>query len=162
MKPMNDRAPVRVLVVGMTSTVGGVENFLMAYCGRMDCKRVRFDFLSRYEDAAYAQQRQALGKTYVIPRRSEDPVKYYREIRAFFEQHAKEYDVIWDNECMFNDMTPLKLAAEYGIPVLGKLPIDPKLAALVDKGWIEMMENSYLEAAADAIERKCPVSQDEE
>jgi hypothetical protein len=32
----------------------------------------------------------------------------------------------------------------------------------VDKGWIEMMENSYLEAAADAIERQCPVSQDEE
>ncbi len=117
MKPMNDRAPVRVLVVGMTSTVGGVENFLMAYCGRMDKKRVRFDFLSRYEDAAFADKRREIGKTYVIPRRSEDPVKYYREIRAFFEKHAREYDVIWDNECMFNDMTPLKLAAEYGIPV---------------------------------------------
>ena len=117
MKPMNDRGPVRVLVVGMTSTVGGVENFLMAYCGRMDKKRVRFDFLSRYEDAAYADKRREIGKTYVIPRRSEDPVKYYRAIRAFFEQHAKEYDVIWDNECMFSDMTPLKLAAEYGIPV---------------------------------------------
>ena len=117
MKPMNDRAPVRVLVVGMTSTVGGVENFLMAYCGRMDRKRVRFDFLSRYEDAAFADKRREIGKTYVIPRRSEDPVKYYRAIRAFFEQHAKEYDVIWDNECMFSDMTPLKLAAEYGIPV---------------------------------------------
>ena len=47
---MEDRAPLRVLVVGMTSTVGGVENFLMAYCGRMDKKRVRFDFLSRYDD----------------------------------------------------------------------------------------------------------------
>ncbi len=109
--------PIRVLVVGMTATAGGVENFLMAYCGRIDPKRVRFDFLSRYEDAAYPERRQALGRTFVIPRRSEDPVKYYRAIRAFFEQHAKEYDVIWDNECMFNDMTPLKLAAEYGIPV---------------------------------------------
>ena len=117
MKPMEDRAPLRVLVVGMTSTVGGVENFLMAYCGRMDKKRVRFDFLSRYEDAAYPDKRREIGHTYVIPRRSENPVKYYREIRAFFEAHAKEYDVIWDNECMFNDMTPLKLAAEYGIPV---------------------------------------------
>ena len=109
--------PVRVLVVGMTRTAGGVENFLMAYCGRIDPKRVKFDFLSRYEDAAYPEQRQKIGRTFVIPRRSEDPVKYYRAIRAFFEQHAKEYDVIWDNECMFNDMTPLKLAAEYGIPV---------------------------------------------
>lgn len=109
--------PIRVLVVGMTRTAGGVENFLMAYCGRIDPKRVKFDFLSRYEDAAYPAQRQAIGRTFVIPRRSEDPVKYYRAIRDFFEQHAKEYDVIWDNECMFNDMTPLKLAAEYGIPV---------------------------------------------
>ena len=111
------QAPVRVLVVGMTATAGGVENFLMAYCSRIDPARVRFDFLTRYEDAAYPERRNALGKTYIIPRRSEDPVRYYREIRAFFEQHAKEYDVIWDNECMFNDMTPLKLAAEYGIPV---------------------------------------------
>ncbi len=109
--------PIRVLVVGMTSTVGGVENFLMAYCGRIDKKRVRFDFLTRYEDAAYPEMRGEIGRTYVIPRRSEDPVKYYREIRAFFEAHAREYDVIWDNESMFNDMTPLKLAAKYGIPV---------------------------------------------
>lgn len=117
MKPTEPRKPIRVLTVGMTSTAGGVENFLMTYCGRIDNARVRFDFLSRYEDAAYPDKRREIGKTYVIPRRSEDPVKYYREIRAFFEAHAREYDVIWDNECMFNDMTPLKLAAEYGIPV---------------------------------------------
>ena len=101
MKPLDVKKPLRVLVVGMTSTVGGVENFLMAYCGRIDKKRVRFDFLSRYADAAFPEKRGEIGQTYVIPRRSEDPVKYYREIRAFFEEHAKEYDVIWDNECMF-------------------------------------------------------------
>jgi len=117
MKPVATQAPIRVLTVGMTSTAGGVENFLMAYCGRIDKSRVRFDFLTRYEQAAYPEKRREIGNTYVIPRRSDDPMKYYREIRAFFDQHAKEYDVIWDNECMFNDMTPLKLAAEYGIPV---------------------------------------------
>lgn len=109
--------PIRVLVVGMTATVGGIENFLMAYCGRIDRRRVRFDFLTRFEDAAYPEKRAAIGNTYVIPRRSEDPVRFYREIRAFFEAHAHEYDVLWDNECMFNDMTPLQLAAEFGIPV---------------------------------------------
>ena len=117
MMPRDDRAPVRVLVVGMTSTAGGVENFLMTYLGRIDKTRVRFDFLTRYADAAYPDKRREIGQTYVIPRRSEDPVKYYREIRAFFDQHAKEYDVVWDNECMFNDMTPLQLAAEHEIPV---------------------------------------------
>ncbi len=110
-------APIRVLVVGMTSTVGGIENFLMAYCGRIDKSRIRFDFLTRYGDAVYADKRDAIGKTYVIPRRSEGPVQFYQAIYAFFEAHAHEYDVIWDNECMFNDMTPLQLAKDFGIPV---------------------------------------------
>ncbi len=119
MNPMTSResAPVRVLVLGMTDTAGGVENFLMTYCGRVDPARVRFDFLTRYENAAYPERRSAIGRTFRIPMRSEDPVKFYRALRAFFEEHAGEYDVIWDNECMFNDLTPLKLAAEYEIPV---------------------------------------------
>ena len=41
---------------------------------------------------------------------------------------------------------------QYGIPVLAKIPIDPRLTALVDKGSIEIMDNNYLSAAADAVE----------
>lgn len=117
MEVLHPMKPIRVLVVGMTATVGGIENFLMTYCSRIDRSRVQFDFLTRFEDAAYPEKRDAIGKTYVIPRRSEDPVRFYREIRRFFREHGSEYDVLWDNECMFNDMTPLKLAAEAGIPV---------------------------------------------
>jgi Mrp family chromosome partitioning ATPase len=67
-----------------------------------------------------------------------------KEIRVFGDSHIEE------------------IAEKFGYELLGKITMDYKLAALVDKGWIEMMENSYLEAAADAIERQCPVSQDEE
>lgn len=109
--------PIRILVAGVSDTAGGVENFLMTYLGRTDKSRVRFDFLTRYEDAAYPAQRRDIGRTFRIPLRSEDPIRFYRELRTFFEHHAKEYDVFWDNECMFNDLTPLKLAAEYEIPV---------------------------------------------
>jgi hypothetical protein len=63
---------------------------------------------------------------------------------------------------VFGDSHIEEIADKFGYDLLGKILMDYKLAALVDKGWIEMMENSYLEAAADAIERKCPVSQDEE
>ena len=127
-------APIRVLVVGMTATVGGIENFLMAYCGRMDKARVRFDFLTRFADAAYPEKRETIGKTYVIPRRSEDPVGFYEQIHAFFAAHAGEYDVIWDNECMFNDMTPLQLAAEYGIPVRIAHSHNPKNMNVTPRG----------------------------
>ncbi|MBR7160952.1 MAG: P-loop NTPase, partial [Clostridia bacterium] len=45
------------------------------------------------------------------------------------------------------------LAENTGIPVLAKLPIDPALASLVDKGVIELFENDYLDRAADSIEK---------
>ena len=155
MKPMESRKPVRVLVVGMTSTIGGVENFLMAYCGRIDKKRVRFDFLSRYEDAAYPEKRSEIGQTFVIPRRSEEPVRFYREIRAFFEKHAGDYDVIWDNECLFNDMTPLKLAAEYGIPVRiahshNPQNMDPSLAGK-GRGVLHRMQRRSMARYANVL-----------
>lgn len=46
------------------------------------------------------------------------------------------------------------VAAEFGYDVLGKIPLDSKLSALCDKGIIELMENEYLDKAADIIEAK--------
>jgi Mrp family chromosome partitioning ATPase len=46
------------------------------------------------------------------------------------------------------------LATTYGTDVLAKLPIDPELASLCDKGVIELFEGDYLERAADALENK--------
>lgn len=45
-----------------------------------------------------------------------------------------------------------ELSEKTGIPVLAKLPIDPALAALVDKGIIELMESDAFDKAIDAIE----------
>ena len=109
--------PLRVLVVGWTATTGGIEHFLMAYCGKMNRERVQFDFLCRFSPIACQKEAEKIGKIYTITRRSSDIMRYYREINDFFREHGHEYDIIWDNECMFNDMTPLKKAAEVGIPV---------------------------------------------
>ena len=45
-------------------------------------------------------------------------------------------------------------ASEFGYDVLGKLPIDHRLAALCDKGALELCEDSYLASAADMLEEK--------
>ena len=45
-------------------------------------------------------------------------------------------------------------AAQFGYDVLAKLPIDYRLAALCDKGAIELCEETYLAKAADIIESK--------
>lgn len=44
-----------------------------------------------------------------------------------------------------------EVAQSYGIPVLAKIPIDPALPALCDKGLIELMENNYLDDAVARI-----------
>lgn len=59
-----------------------------------------------------------------------------KEIKVFGESHIEE------------------TAEKYGYDLLAKIPMDPKLAALVDKGWIEMMDNDYLEEAARKIDEK--------
>ena len=57
-----------------------------------------------------------------------------REIHVFGESHIDEG------------------AAKYALPVLGKLPMEPKLAAACDRGAIELFEGGWLDGAADLIE----------
>ena len=45
-----------------------------------------------------------------------------------------------------------ELAARYETRVLAKLPIDPELASVCDKGVVELFEGDYLERCADYIE----------
>lgn len=59
---------------------------------------------------------------------------------------GKEYKV-------FGDSHVEETAEKFGLKVLAKIPIDPKLAALSDKGMLELMENDYLDAAFVEIEK---------
>ena len=55
---------------------------------------------------------------------------------------------------VFGDSHIEEVAEKFGYDLLARVPLDPKISALCDKGMIELMENDYLDAAADAIERK--------
>ena len=55
---------------------------------------------------------------------------------------------------IFGDSHIDETAERFGFDVLARIPLDQKLAALVDKGWIEMMQNDYMDAASDKIEDK--------
>ena len=54
---------------------------------------------------------------------------------------------------VFGESKAEAVAAECGIPFLGRLPLDPSLAALCDRGVIELMENDYMDPIADAVEK---------
>lgn len=59
-----------------------------------------------------------------------------KEIKVFGESHIEE------------------VADKFGYDLLARIPLDSKIAALCDKGMIELMENNYLDSAADVIEAK--------
>lgn len=56
---------------------------------------------------------------------------------------------------VFGESKAEKVALELGIPLLGKVPIDPELAALCDKGEIEMINKNYLSGCEEALESFC-------
>lgn len=56
---------------------------------------------------------------------------------------------------VFGESKAEEVCAEYGIKLLGRVPLDPKLSSLCDKGIIELMENDYLDGAADAVAEFC-------
>lgn len=58
-----------------------------------------------------------------------------KEIRIFGESHIE------------------KIAAEFGYPVLARVPMNPEYAALVDAGKIESVKDNPLAEAADTIEK---------
>lgn len=52
---------------------------------------------------------------------------------------------------VFGDSHIEEVAARYEIPVLAKLPLDPKVAETVDSGAIETLDKDYLDGAIKAI-----------
>lgn len=54
---------------------------------------------------------------------------------------------------IFGDGKTNEVAIKYGYDILGRLPMDARLASLCDKGIIELMENDYLDEASDKIEK---------
>lgn len=55
---------------------------------------------------------------------------------------------------IFGDSHIEKVADDFGYDLMGRIPMDPKLAALVDRGMIELMENDYLDTAVTLIRNR--------
>lgn len=53
---------------------------------------------------------------------------------------------------IFGESKLESVAEQYKLNILGKMPIDPRLAAACDKGVIELYEGGWLDEAADKIE----------
>lgn len=55
---------------------------------------------------------------------------------------------------IFGKSSADEIAKKFGFPVLGRLPLDPKLASMCDLGTVELAPDGLLSAAAASIEPK--------
>lgn len=88
----------RVLIIGMTSTVGGVETFLMTLHNNIDKSKFQFDFLVR-EDIEGIYREKILdngGKIHAIGSIRKSPFKTISNLFEFYREH-QDYDVIHIN-----------------------------------------------------------------
>ena len=109
---------INVLVFGMTENPGGVESFLMNYYRRIDRTRFHFDFLcNSYDQVAYEDEIHAMGgHTVHFTSRRQNPLRFKKELEAFFAKHASMYDAVWVNVNSLANIDYLKMAKKYGIP----------------------------------------------
>lgn len=90
---------VRILIVGLTEGVGGVETFICNINRHIDHSKFHIDFLTHQEiDKKYIEDLTfAHGKIYTITGIKKNPLRYIKEISKFFKYN--KYDIVHLNEC---------------------------------------------------------------
>ena len=106
----------RILVWGMTNNRAGTEKVIVNVTTAL-ADYVDFDFLV-FEDVSVWPDLFASGnKQIIIPNKRTNYLAYKKAIKEFFAQHSSEYDAIWMNINIPNNVDALRLAKSYGIPI---------------------------------------------
>jgi glycosyltransferase involved in cell wall biosynthesis len=88
---------MRVLQIGMTDNLGGIETFLINYYRNIDKTKIQFDFVNIYDKKLYFQDEieNMGGKVYKLTSYYKKPIKYIKElIRTINENN---YEIIHCN-----------------------------------------------------------------
>lgn len=117
---MMEHKPVRILQIGMTCNIGGMETYLMNQYRHLDRNKIRYDFVNMTADwpMVFTEEIETNGDTvYQICRRSKNPLLHYLEWCRFFKKYGKFYDAIILNTCNLHHIFPLVIAKLVGIPI---------------------------------------------
>lgn len=109
---------MRILVIGMSSNLGGVESFLRNYIRLIAQKNIiNFDFLIYEEECVFEDEFISLGSTiYKINySRFRNFFVFHNKLKKFYKENACKYDVVWMNDCSLANAKDLLYAKKYGI-----------------------------------------------
>ena len=88
---------IRILQLGMTNNLGGIETFLMNYYKSMDKNDIQFDFINIYDTPLCFQDeiKDMGGKIYNVPTYYRHPIKYINSVKKIINNSS--YQIIHCN-----------------------------------------------------------------
>ena len=115
---MKDR--VRILQIGMSSNIGGIETYIYRQFLYLDKSRVSYDFVQTYGDGDFPFKWEVYkngGKVFKTPTRKDNMFKYYLFWIKFLFTNRNKYNAITINVSGFGgSFFPLLIAWMVGIP----------------------------------------------
>lgn len=115
-----DKQPIRVLQIGMTKNIGGLETYLMQQFDHLDKSKVMYDFVNiTSEDEIVFKDKilQAGGRIYGVRSRHSNPIRHYWQWIQLLHQIAKDYKAIVLNSNSITYVFPIFIARFFGIPM---------------------------------------------
>jgi glycosyltransferase involved in cell wall biosynthesis len=106
----------KVLVIGMSPNIGGTETFIMTRCRALFETNIHFDFLVTTPHIAFESEILSLGsKIFHITQRKKNRLKFHRELKSFFKEHADDYEAVWYNANNLANIDYLSYAKRFGV-----------------------------------------------
>mgnify|MGYP002586363861 CR=1 FL=1 len=112
--------PIRVLQIGMTKNIGGLETYLMQQFNHLDKAKVIYDFVnitSEYEIVFKDKILKAGGRVYGVRSRHSNPIRHYWQWIKLLHRIAGDYKAIVLNSNSITYVFPIFIARFFGIPM---------------------------------------------
>jgi len=124
---------LKVLQIGMTDNLGGIETFLINYYRSIDKKKINFDFVNIYDNPLYFEEELKKGKSKIYKLNSyyRNPIKYTKELIKIIQDN--NYEIVHCNMNSAVFLWPLIASKIAGAKVI----IAHSHNASSDKGFIK-------------------------
>lgn len=110
---------MKILFVGMSSHIGGIESFLINTYRQFYIKGIKADFLAFENNICFEDELLKTGATiYQIPYRKNNPIGYIYGLYAFFKHHKNEYDIVHVNLNSCSSIEPIIFSKIFGYKVV--------------------------------------------
>ena len=112
--------PIRVLQIGMTKNIGGLETYLMQQFRHLDKSKVVYDFVNitgEYDIVFRTEIESAGSRIFEVKSRHSNPIRHYWQWIKLLYQISPDYKAIVLNSNSIIYVFPLVAARFFGIPM---------------------------------------------